>query len=62
LFPKTFGEPEKEIKNGPLFAQPENLLEKQLVTFRGLGRTFTFENFAVSSSNQLAFCQRLNSG
>jgi chromosomal replication initiator protein len=52
--PKAIEEDKKETKNGPLFAQPE-IIEKTIGHLPRVRADFTFENFAVSSSNQLAF-------
>lgn len=50
---KNFAKPAKEIDNGPLFA---NITEnKEPTNSHRLRADYTFENFAVSSSNQLPF-------
>jgi chromosomal replication initiator protein len=52
--PKTM-EPDKKIaKEGPLFSQPE-IIKKTIGHLPRVRPDFTFESFAVSSSNQLAF-------
>jgi chromosomal replication initiator protein len=52
--PKTFIDEKKAIASTPLFSQPE-IIRKTIGHLPRVRPDYTFESFAVSSSNQLAF-------
>ncbi len=52
--PKTITDEKKDTKAGPLFAEAE-IIKKTIGHLPRVRPDFTFENLAVSSSNQLAF-------